>query len=129
VAFILSHAPDRIPLSQPQLIDLDWWGDASTSFGIGTTIGSFWAVWTWAPNFKVGPHQGFDIGWAKTMAVELGLRFKALHSPTIPCGFLVYSFHSCPFPGVLGKSWFIPTLFPEQGGVGMGGEKRGGESI
>jgi hypothetical protein len=79
-------------------------------------------------------------------AIGLGGRFKALHSPTIPCGFLVhswspggflvYSFHSCPFPGVLGKSWFIPTPFPvhswsipRTGGSGYGGEKGGGECM
>jgi hypothetical protein len=78
--------------------------------------------------------------------VFLGRFHKALHSPTIPCGFLVhswspggflvYSFHSCPFPGVLGKSWFIPTPFPvhswsipRTGGSGYGGGKRGGESV
>jgi hypothetical protein len=36
-------------------------------------IGSYWAVWKWAPSFKVGPWQDFDIGWAKAIAVELGL--------------------------------------------------------
>jgi hypothetical protein len=75
-------------------------------------------------------------------------RGKALYSPTMPCGFLVhswspggflvYSFHSCPFPGVLGKSWFIPTPFPvhswsipRTGGSGYGGGKKkgGGECM
>jgi hypothetical protein len=62
---------------------------------------------------------------------------KALHSPTIPCGFLVYSFHSCPFPGVLGEFWFIPTPFPvhswsipRTGGSGYEkGGKGGGECM
>jgi hypothetical protein len=35
-------------------------------------IGSYWAVWKWAPSFKVGPQQDFDIGWAKAVAVKLG---------------------------------------------------------
>ncbi len=53
--------------------DRDWWGDASTSFGIGITVGSFWAVWKWAENITVGPNQCFDIGWAEAVAVELAL--------------------------------------------------------
>jgi hypothetical protein len=45
----------------------------STSFGIGIIIGSYWAVWKWAPSFKVGPQQDFNLGWAEAVAVELGL--------------------------------------------------------
>jgi hypothetical protein len=37
-------------------------------------IGSYWAVWKWAPSFKVGPQQDFDIGWAEAVAVKLGLQ-------------------------------------------------------
>jgi hypothetical protein len=36
-------------------------------------IGSYWAVWKWAPSFKVGLQQDFDIGSAKAVAVKLGL--------------------------------------------------------
>lgn len=85
VAFILIHAPRQVPLAAPQLIDLNWWGDASSSFGIGVTIGSFWAVWKWAPGFKVGPLQEFDIGWAEAVAVELGLQV-ALHCQLLSPG-------------------------------------------
>jgi hypothetical protein len=63
-----------MPLASQQPLDLQWWGDASTSFGIGITLGCHWAVWRWAPGFKVGPRQDFDIGWAEAVAVELGLR-------------------------------------------------------
>ena len=55
VSFILDHAPEWMPLAPPQLFNLNWWGDTSSSFGIGVTVGSFWAVWKWAPGFKVGP--------------------------------------------------------------------------
>lgn len=37
-------------------------------------IGEFWAVWQWAPGFRVGPNLEFDIGWAEAVAVELGFR-------------------------------------------------------
>jgi len=59
------------PMATPE--DRDWWGDASTSFGIGITVGSFWAVWKWAENIMVGSNQCFDIRWAEAVAVELAL--------------------------------------------------------
>jgi hypothetical protein len=64
--------------SPPDLIDLDWWGDASLSFGIGVVVNGHWAVWKWAPGFVVGPGKQSDIGWAEAMAVELGFCL-ALH--------------------------------------------------
>jgi hypothetical protein len=67
-----------MPLARPDPSDIGWWGDASTSFGIGIVIGSFWAVWKWAPGFKIGPNHLHDIGWAEAVAVELGLRL-AIH--------------------------------------------------
>jgi hypothetical protein len=74
VQFIIKNLPNEIPLASPHPIDLQWWGDASTSFGIGITVGRHWAVWKWAPGFRVGPHQDYDIGWAEAVAIELGLR-------------------------------------------------------
>src|SRR5882672_3613161 len=74
VQFIIKNLPNEIPLAPRQPLDLQWWGDASTSFGIGIVLGRHWAVWKWAPGFKVGPRQEFDIGWAEAVAVELGLR-------------------------------------------------------
>jgi hypothetical protein len=68
----LQSLPNEIPLAPAAPVNLQWWGDASTSFVIGVIIGSYWAVWKWAPRFKVGPWQDFDIGWAKAIAVELG---------------------------------------------------------
>ena len=74
VQFIIKNLPNKMPLASPQPLDLQWWGDASTSFGIGIAIGCYWAVWKWAPGFKVGPRQDYDIGWAEAVAIELGLR-------------------------------------------------------
>jgi len=71
-------APSSVPLAHPEPVDIGWWGDASTSWGIGVVTGRFWAAWAWAPGFKVGTGQDFDIGWAEAVAVELGLRM-ALH--------------------------------------------------
>jgi hypothetical protein len=70
---LLSILPNHLYLKPASPEDRDWWGDASTSFGIGITIGSFWAVWRWADTITVGPNQRFDIGWAEAVAVELAL--------------------------------------------------------
>jgi len=78
VRFLLRHSQNSLPLSSPEPVDINWWGDASTSFGVGVVVGQHWAVWKWAVGFRVGPGQGFDIGWAEAVAVELGLRL-ALH--------------------------------------------------
>lgn len=74
VQFLVKNLPNKSPLASPEPIDLQWWGDASTLFGIGVAIGSYWAVWRWAPGFSVGPKQDYDIGWAEAVAVELALR-------------------------------------------------------
>jgi len=75
---IIRISPSRVPLRKPDPVDINWWGDASTSFGIGVVIDSYWAVWHWCPGFAVGPGREFDIGWAEAIAVELGL-ITALH--------------------------------------------------
>jgi len=46
VKYLLQVLPNTMPLSLPSLVDLDWWGDASTSFGIGVVIGDCWAGWS-----------------------------------------------------------------------------------
>lgn len=74
VLFLLQNLLNSRPLRSPHPVDLQWWGNASTSFGIGIAIGRFWAVWRWAPGFEVGPKRTFDIGWAEAVAIELGLR-------------------------------------------------------
>lgn len=79
IQFLLAALPREMPLASPAVVDIQWWGDASTSFGIGIVIGQYWAVWRWAPGFKVGPKQAFDIGWAEAVAVELGLRIAINH--------------------------------------------------
>ena len=79
IARLLDILPNELPLSSAEAFDVGWWGDASSSFGIGLTVGSFWGVWKWAPGFRVGPRQSHDIGWAEATAVELGLRMLLHH--------------------------------------------------
>jgi hypothetical protein len=88
---LLSHLPNCIPIANPSPVDIGWWGDASTSFGIGVVIQDRWAVWRWAPGFRVGPTRTFDIGWAEAVAVELGFRV-ALHLGILYFPFRTYAF-------------------------------------
>ena len=74
IYFLLHQLPNEVPLTNQDIVDLNWWGDASTSFGIGIVLGEFFAVWKYAPGFQLGPKKAFDISWAEAVAVELGLR-------------------------------------------------------
>ena len=74
IRFLLHVLPVSMPLSLPEPVDLNWWGDASTSFGIGIVIDDHWAAWQWAPPFQPSPTSVFNIGWAEAVAVELGVR-------------------------------------------------------
>jgi len=91
---MLETLPNELPLMHSVPIDLDWWGDASTSFGIGVTIKNFWAVWRWAPGVKVGPKQQYDIGWAEAAAIELALLLAISEGFLSPGHYLVRSDNS-----------------------------------
>ena len=78
IHFLIHNLPNQMPLLSPQVVDLHWWGDASTSFGIRVVIADQWAVWKWSSGFRVGPNLNFNIGWAKAIVVELGLHL-AIH--------------------------------------------------
>jgi hypothetical protein len=88
---LLQVLPNHSLLKPPVPEDRDWWGDASTSFGIGITVGSFWAVWKWADGISVGPKCRFDIGWAEAVAVELALQVAIVKEVLTPGHFLVRS--------------------------------------
>ena len=91
---ILYNILNTIPLFSPEPVDIDWWGDASTSFGVGLVIGNWWGVWRWAPGFAVGPKQKFDIGWAEAVIVKIGLQVAieyALVNQSLGAKFLVRS--------------------------------------
>ena len=44
IRFLLHNMLNSSPLYTSELIDINWWGDESTSFGIGVVIGNYWAV-------------------------------------------------------------------------------------
>lgn len=79
---LLQRLPNEIPLRQPTPQDVQWWGDASSSFGIGVTVGSAWGVWPWADSLRIGPGQEFDIAWGEAIAVEVGLLMAEHHGAT-----------------------------------------------
>ena len=84
VHFLVQSLLNQMPLVSPQVIDLQWWGDASTSFGIGIVIVNWWAIWKWSLGFCVGPRLNFNIGWAEAVAIELGL-CMAIHLSLFSC--------------------------------------------
>ena len=81
---LLSRLPNELPLAFPTPFDIGWFGDASSSFGVGVVVGNFWAAWRWADGFSVGPDHSHDIGWAEAVAVELGLHL-AIRSNSLTC--------------------------------------------
>jgi hypothetical protein len=88
---LLDVLPNHLPLYRDSPVDLNWWGNASSSFGIGVTIGRRWAVWKYAPGVSVGPKKQFDIGWAEAVAVELALRLAISCNLMHPDHYLVCS--------------------------------------
>jgi len=52
------------------MVDPDMWVDASTNWGIGVVIGTLWASWKLKKGWNSG---GRDIGWAKSIALELAV--------------------------------------------------------
>ncbi|KAH7923644.1 hypothetical protein BV22DRAFT_1015059, partial [Leucogyrophana mollusca] len=42
---LLSMLPNTMPFASVDPVDLGWWDNASTSFGVGVVVGIHWAVW------------------------------------------------------------------------------------
>jgi hypothetical protein len=62
--------------SPPPLSTIEFWVDASTSFGIGVVLGHEWEAWRLLPGWDTNPQH--RIGWAEMVAVECGILF-AIH--------------------------------------------------
>ena len=88
---LLRILPNHVTLKCSVPRDLDWWGDASTFFGIGITVSSLWAVWRWADRVSIGSRKHFNIGWAEAVAVELALLVAITEKVLVPGHFLVCS--------------------------------------
>ncbi len=79
---------------------MGWWGNASSTFGIGVVGGPYWGVWTYTPGVMIGPRQRFNIGWAEAVAMELRL-CMACHHGILSCLLLHVS-------SVLGQHGYCP---------------------
>lgn len=58
-------------LKLPELIDIQLFGDASTSWGIGLVIEGRWLAWEYRPQWQ---SKDRHIGWSEMVAVELMIR-------------------------------------------------------
>ena len=45
IHFLIQGIPNWMPLTSPHIVDLQWWNDVSTTFGISVVIANHWAIW------------------------------------------------------------------------------------
>jgi hypothetical protein len=53
-----------------EAVDLDFWMDASSNWGIGLLCEVRWAVWKWLDGWE---SEFWEIGWAEGVAIELAV--------------------------------------------------------
>jgi hypothetical protein len=75
VSYIMSVSSRMVPIRRADPIDLDWYGDASISFGVGVCVAGFYSTWRWRQEGLALARQYHDedINWAEAIIVELGL--------------------------------------------------------
>ena len=76
---IISKPPDVSPI--------EFWVDASSSWGVGIVLDNEWDSWKFTPGWNT---DGRNIGWAEIVAIELGLLF-AVHKGFSNTHFLIKS--------------------------------------
>jgi hypothetical protein len=69
---LLFIKPTRL-IANPDPTEVGWMGDASTSFGIGVTIGRKWAQFWVVQGWNQGTSPLRDIAWLETVAIRIGL--------------------------------------------------------
>jgi hypothetical protein len=69
---LLFIEPTRL-IASPDPTEVGWMGDASTSFGIGVTIGRRWAQFQVIQGWNQGTSPLRDIAWLETVAIRIGL--------------------------------------------------------
>ena len=60
----------------PEIEPVEFWVDASSSWGIGIIFRNDWDFWKFQPGWD---KNGRNIGWAEFVAIELGLLFAINH--------------------------------------------------
>ena len=71
----------------PPTSTIEFWVDASSSWGIGVVFGNEWDTWRLIPGWD---KDGRNIGWAEIVAIELGLLF-AINKGFSDTNFLIKS--------------------------------------
>jgi hypothetical protein len=71
----------------PTASPIEFWVDASSSWGIGIVFDGLWDFWKLRPDWD---KDGRNIGWAEMVAIELGLRL-AIHCGHLDVHFVVKS--------------------------------------
>jgi hypothetical protein len=71
----------------PPTSPIEFWVDASSSWGIGVVFDGIWDHWVFSPGWN---RDGRNIGWAEIVAIELGL-LLAIHRGHSDTHFLVKS--------------------------------------
>ena len=71
----------------PPLSPVEFWVDASSSWGVGIVFGGEWDAWRFVNGWNT---DGRNIGWAEIVAIELGLLF-AIHRGHSDAHFLIKS--------------------------------------
>ncbi|KAJ3559983.1 hypothetical protein NP233_g11129 [Leucocoprinus birnbaumii] len=77
LAELLKPSPGSPIIPPPPLSPIEFWVDASTSFGIGIVFKGGWDAWKLLPGWDKNPEH--RIGWAEMVAIELGLRLAIHH--------------------------------------------------
>ena len=71
----------------PPVSSIEFWVDASSSWGIGLVFNGEWEAWKFSPGWD---RDGRNIGWAEIIAIEIGLLF-AIHNSYSDTHFLIKS--------------------------------------
>jgi hypothetical protein len=71
----------------PPASSIEFWVDASSSWGVGIVFGHEWDFWKFTKGWNSG---GRNIGWAEMVAIELGLLF-AVHCGHSDIHFIINS--------------------------------------
>lgn len=71
----------------PPASPIEFWVDASSSWGIGIVLDGQWDSWKLSPGWN---RDGCNIGWAEFVAIELGLLF-AIHKGFSNVHFIIKS--------------------------------------
>lgn len=93
----------------PAMSPIQFYVDASTSWGIGVVFDGMWQAWKLLPGWRT---NGRDIGWAEMLAIELGLRL-AIHEGHSDVHLQIHSDNA----GVIGALGSGKSRNPEQNRV------------